>query len=85
MILFGLYSLLNQLESKREVMHILASIKGITDPEVLKVSQQLDELIVTYQSLVIGLSKGECQTGDCHYYGTVKKYSKRLKKEVTFL
>ncbi|WP_367757066.1 aspartyl-phosphate phosphatase Spo0E family protein [Ammoniphilus sp. 3BR4] len=57
MILSGLYSLLNQLESKREVMHTLASIKGITDPEVLKVSQQLDELIVTYQTLVIGCVK----------------------------
>lgn len=38
-----------EIEQLREKLVELAILKGINDPEVIKLSQELDELIVEYQ------------------------------------
>lgn len=57
MVLFQLVNLSNQIENGREIMHSLAGQKGLKDPNVLKVSQQLDENIVSYQRLLTLISR----------------------------
>ncbi|MEW9673713.1 Spo0E family sporulation regulatory protein-aspartic acid phosphatase [Ammoniphilus sp. 3BR4] len=50
-----LVNLKHKLENEREIMHELALKKGLSDPEVVKVSQEIDQLVLNLQKMVASL------------------------------
>lgn len=52
MILHELVKLTDSMNKLREDMHQLALNKGLTHPEVIMISQGLDELINRYQKII---------------------------------
>ncbi|RXT05280.1 aspartyl-phosphate phosphatase Spo0E family protein [Ammoniphilus sp. CFH 90114] len=45
------------IEKKREYLHELAKKKGLSNPEVLQVSQELDGLIYNYQRILAVMAR----------------------------
>lgn len=53
MLLNEVVSLSSKIEKEREIMYELAFNKGFTHPEVLRISQDIDELINRYQKIIL--------------------------------
>ncbi len=45
--------LLREIERLRELMHKMALHKGVSHPEVLQISQQLDQILNEYSTMIV--------------------------------
>lgn len=52
MLLRKLVNLKHKLEHERETMHTMTLKKGFSNPEVVKVSQEIDQLVFSLQQMV---------------------------------
>lgn len=57
MLLYRLIELKSLIEDKKENMYAVAQGKALTDPCVVTVSQEIDEIINSYQRIISSIHK----------------------------